>query len=513
MATKYVINRVDGVKIPVVAVDVSLEEITQQDGGTAGVIYEGSVEPVDYQRYTGKVLSELREACQSQGFLYAMLQQMTSDDDGDSRILTKDGGISSKSLYVGYSEVEVQTRGNLTEMLADRDYSFDYPGGRWYYVFHSPGVVDAYPLPCPGNYTEGLSYQRVLCVDNNNKCFIVWANAAVTERTGSPRYYLAGIIVGEGEWEYADDVLTLPEKPEEDDFMARYQPRIQSKGVGLYALSEGMLHSVIDDLWNTTLLEQFNNKMFGDAGDAILSLKYFYGLAPAISEQTTTKRAYMTIGNIYLHDAGAVAAIDREMVEYNYGSIQVPAYYGDHRDYTKSEYNLILPWVGRIQLQPDDVVGNTLTLKYRINLSDGEAVCRLTTNADTGGENLIFTSACTWGYDVPLKATGTQGFAGWAFEAVVNKDLSALSGSNYSTGSLSPNANAMGDLQAKLIIYRKEDLTEGNTAIINGKPCNDVGPLSSHTGYVYVEDVANAGTLPTRRNQEIVELLKGGVYV
>ena len=495
-----------GYSIPVVTTTIPFSS-WNSTGIRNTVIYSGNEVLADFYYAVEPFLSEARAICRMASVASSLVGTIT----GKAYILKSDGTNSEKWIQHTITGTLSDNTNGLVTTRAKGGMSLGKS-----YISSSP-KISMNPFPADNNVAliDGGTFMSgsVLVRDPNNNLFFMWAELWCLSYSGLPAYTRYNITKLSDEWSTSGDID--PIKPKESDFMNRFQPRVHSKGVGVYLFNKAQLNIIIDDLWTTTLWETFQTAIFGNGSECLLGLKYFYGISDDVVSQVSPKNAYVTIGNVALKglDSIKVAASDREFLEHSFGSIKVPAYYGDHRDYTQTTYKMLLPFIGVIDLDPDSIINKTITLKYRINISDGDAICMLTTPADSGGDNTVFLGVCTWGYDIPLKASGTKGYANWAFDVITKHNVSASTGANYSVGSLSPNANAMGDFVPKLFIYRKDDLTEGDMNSMKGRPSNNTSVLSSHSGYVEVAEVTNAGTLPTRRNQEIVDLLKGGVYI
>ena len=60
----------------------------------------------------------------------------------------------------------------------------------------------------------------------------------------------------------------------------------------------------------------------------------------------------------------------------DFGSIQVPAYYGDFRDYEPyTTYEMIIPFCGSVKLNAVEIVGKQLTLKMALDPFTGDCTC------------------------------------------------------------------------------------------------------------------------------------------
>jgi len=302
----------------------------------------------------------------------------------------------------------------------------------------------------------------------------------------------------------------------ETDPMARYNPRIGTSTVGAYKLNKEGVREFLTDLWTTTTIESIRAQFIGDGSNAILGLQWFYGLSDKVT--TTTTQSKINVGNVSFDNIASFPVISSEFVEFDFGALVVPRLHGDYLDYSAVSYRAYLPFVGMIDLDPRDIVGKTLYLKYRINMTDGSAVCQLSSDSsspDTSG--LLFSGSCQWGYDIPIRVDPGRSGVLAALRVVSSMvPVPGLDGGQqpYSSGSLAPNTSVSGDFEAKLIMYKRGEITN-KTALAEavGKPSASTFNVSDATGYLKADVVYNATSLPTRHAGDIVRLLQEGVYI
>lgn len=287
-------------------------------------------------------------------------------------------------------------------------------------------------------------------------------------------------------------------------------------------MTKAKLNSFMQDLWNTDALEKINQKFIGDGSNALLGLRWYYGLATRV--KTTAQLAYVSLGNVGFKNGPKCEVAREEFVEFYCGSVNVPQFYGDYRDLSITTYQVYLPFVGIIDLAPQDLIipgvmwndSRTLYLTYWVNISDGSAVCILSTLPSTpNGQGTIFTTTCSWGYDIPIRVEPVMDALARA-ASVVGSILPLGEGggsTTYSSGELTPNSNVMGDFQAKLIINRKTDLSGPDFPAAMGAPGAEAIAVGDATGYLKASAVFNPGTLAMRRSGEIIDLLREGIYI
>lgn len=299
------------------------------------------------------------------------------------------------------------------------------------------------------------------------------------------------------------------------DTVARFNPRTATSTVGCYIMSKDDIREFLNDLWTTDVIDSIRNAFIGDGSNALLGVRWFYGIKDKLHSAGSAK---ISLGNVVFKDIPSYPVANSEFVEFDCGSVAVPQYYGDFRDWNATTYKAYIPFVGMIDLLAGDVVGKTLYLRYLINISDGSAVAVLsTTPTAPNGAGTIFTATCSWGYDIPVRVDSMLD----AVARITKVSLGSIpilggglgEASAYSTGDLAPNSNIMGDFIPKIVIYRKDDLSGGQFADAEGAPGTNPISVGDASGYLKTSVVYNAGSLAMRRSGEIISMLQEGIYI
>lgn len=331
--------------------------------------------------------------------------------------------------------------------------------------------------------------------------------------------------------------------------LPRFQPRTKTEGISCYVMSKSHVKTFIDTLYTKSIYDQFQTMLYGDGAGNILSLKWFYGVRPHIS---TTRSSKVTLGNLTL-DKVVSPIFEGDFVQVYLGYINVPREYDDYRDYVNVRYQAYIPMVGIIDLDPAEVVGKNLHLLYTVNLTDGSAVVTLAVSnyTDEGKPALpkkgdwydtpqiVFTSSITYGYEIPLHAEairdasllvgqvvsgavtggGAGALAGAPGAAIgaIGGAVSAVMGgggaqSTYSSGSLTPNSNVMGDFTPKLIRTVTKDVS-GDISQATGLPCGKVVKVGDASGYLKAAMVYGTPSTTMQHADEIENMLKEGIRI
>lgn len=324
--------------------------------------------------------------------------------------------------------------------------------------------------------------------------------------------------------------------------MPRFQPRTATDAISCYVMDRQSVKNFVDKLYTKDIYDKIKNMLYGDGAGNILSLKWFYGIRPAIS---TPQKRKITLGNVILDISVPVFAGDFTQVYM--GRVYVGGVYGDYRDYTNMRIQVYVPMVGMVDLDPSMVVGRNLHLIYTVNLTDGSAVVTLSTTAANEvfdkqngwyeTANIVFTTSIAYGYEIPLNVESIRSASLMvgevAAKAIVGGAVGAIAGnvpgavlgaiggaataadgvqSTYSSGSLSPNSNVMGDFKPKLYRTFNEDAS-GNISETVGRPSGKVVKVGDASGYLKAAMVSGTPSTTMQHTDEIVNMLKEGIYI
>lgn len=323
----------------------------------------------------------------------------------------------------------------------------------------------------------------------------------------------------------------------------RYYPRVDTGAIGSYVLNRSELTYFLRDLWTTDFSESFNNAFIGDASNALLGIRWYYGVRRQVPPGNSS---YIRMGNTTFSDVGMVPTVGREFVVYDCGTVAVPWPYkpgttGDYRNWTLVNYSMFIPFVGHVELNSNDVAQGYLNLRYVVNMTDGSAVAQVHNvelfNEGAFEERLVFSTSCSWGYDIPVRVDSQLNavqrsvgifssmipFIGGAIDSV-NSNFTAGS---YTSGSLTPNTGVMDDFTPRLFVTYSVDSTDLSTTGGEVHPSlytAAVGNPSAAPGFLAGKEFVKIRNLissaivennapPPRHYDRIMELLREGVYV
>jgi len=340
----------------------------------------------------------------------------------------------------------------------------------------------------------------------------------------------------------AADFISYPEKIRRIP-MPRFQPRTTTNTVSCYVLNRQEEMKFVERISNKTISDQVKGFLYGDGAGAILSLKWFFGVRPAIP---TTQKRKITLGNYIINDL-SVPVFAGDFVQVYMGSVFVRGPFEDYRNYTDARYQMFIPMLGHVDLDPSRVVGKNVHLIYTVNLTDGSAVVTVATTEVTEElakkdgwyetMNNIFTSSITYGYEIPLNVDSikdvsarvgevtVKAVAGGAAGAIAGNVPGALLGAaagvasatnpvqtTYSSGSLTPNSNVMGDFTPKIYVKFNKG-TAGDLSPAIGYPCGKIVKIGDASGYLKAAVVYGTPSTTMQHADEIENMLKEGIRI
>lgn len=223
------------------------------------------------------------------------------------------------------------------------------------------------------------------------------------------------------------------------------------------------------------------------------------------------------------------------------GSKTVTGYYSDWRDYEPyTEYKLYMPYIGYVSLPSEEIVDNTIYVKYAVDMSNGNANAFVICNS-----RIIYTQQCQIGIQIPLSRSNAyewqrnnmlnfmSGISGigkivaggkTANPALIAKGISDIGSSVYNTmhnhlmisGALAqPNVSRYSPSKCGLYVQRQQFYTLTDYGHMVGYPVNNIDTLNTYHGFTVCESVHLDGFSTAIHDElaEIETLLKSGVIL
>lgn len=289
-----------------------------------------------------------------------------------------------------------------------------------------------------------------------------------------------------------------------------------------YKVTVEQLHALGNFLWEDSFIA--NIKLLNTSPiENIVSCK---AMPINIDGESTT----IGLGNI---DSGVSGLkISSNYLKTTIGSIDVPNIYNNFVDYEYSSVDLYLPLIGTItDLNPREVVGYKITLKYCFDVVSGDCLAMLFNNRG-GGTNCIGVYKGNCGIDIPLTASNRSQIQAGYVSDVIGGTLSVASGHPFgaimagmnaitrqnvtkSSGSIS-GVTAQGlPKQAYLTIVENATQIPSNYAETYGRPCNLTKKLKNLSGFTIVDKNIRLSNINCtyEEKEEIRKLLSDGVIL
>lgn len=167
------------------------------------------------------------------------------------------------------------------------------------------------------------------------------------------------------------------------------------------------------------------------------------------------------------------------------GLIQVPLTYNNVYDYINTDAVIYVPYFGNISLDIKYVIGQTITIKYYVNLFNGITTLNLISSLT---DNVIYQNNKQIGINLPFYRND--------FELVNFTENSSIIEKTYT---------------AFINIIRNNPYISNG---FNGKKVDIYEKLENITnGYVVADDIELDNTIPQEIQTEIKQILSGGVFI
>lgn len=304
-----------------------------------------------------------------------------------------------------------------------------------------------------------------------------------------------------------------------------YVPIDDNTGLGLWAVYNPTLSELNDlgaYLWSSNIIDILQ-KFLQNPMDAIISLHKIF------ATPTTGNKENIILG--YLDSGVQANKVIKQFIEINCGSVTVPEYFSDARDYDVpyTEVECYLPFIGIVRLKTADIIGGKVNIRYSIDTYSGACLCKIYVTK-LGAKQLLYNFSSNCSMQIPLTGSDrtrllSGAVAGAVAGAAVGGPVGAVAGavggawkggtSIERTSGFSANAGCMGVKKPYLIITRKYAYDAGNYNHFYGYPSNNTVTLSSCKGFTRVKSahIENIGRATNNEKAEIETLLKQGVII
>lgn len=291
-----------------------------------------------------------------------------------------------------------------------------------------------------------------------------------------------------------------------------------------YKLSQAQLQSLGNFLWQDSFMN--NIKLLNNSPiENLVSVKALPVSLPVGNEQA------LVLGNV---DTGIKATpVTNTYIKFTMGTKKVPHFENNFSDYNNVTCDVYLPCIGTIaDIDPREVIGQTLTLKYCFDVVTGDVLAELFNNKG-GALNLMGIYKGNIGIDIPLTASNrAQVEAGYisdfisAVGSVATKNvtgvaeagLSAITRQNTTKSSGSVSGCTAQGLPLKPYLHISSPVVPdySDTFVHTyGRPCLLSKKLSKLKGYTQVDKNCDLTGIPcTQKEKEMLRnIISSGFYL
>lgn len=295
----------------------------------------------------------------------------------------------------------------------------------------------------------------------------------------------------------------------------------------VYAPSLSQLNSFGGWLWTSSIVEQIL-RMWQNPLDGIIALMKVYAVP------STGASRNIQVG--YLDSGVSAPVVTSQFVTVDCGSVTISETKRNATDYSPYvSLHLYLPFIGIVELDVDEFMEGTISVKYSIDVYTGTCLAEVkcTRSADMPNATILYTFSGNASQQLPLTSANFAGaisslvsavggglmiasgggVAGIAGAAAIGHSLTHEMVHVGHSGSLSSNAGIMASRKPYLIISRRHAYDANNYAAEYGYPANKAVYLGNCRGYTRIK----AGHLKSKANEnekeEIMDLLKKGVIL
>lgn len=331
-------------------------------------------------------------------------------------------------------------------------------------------------------------------------------------------------ITPDPSWDDAGDVISVPAVPAFS--------LITNNILHAWAPSVSDLNSIGAYLWSNfdiTDPTKTLSKVFQSPLESILTL---HALPFAVSSGSAIR---LTLAGF---DTGVdLPPLTAQFIDVPCGSITIEPYWDNYLDYNPyTKLTLCLPFAGQVTLDPDEVMGKTLSVTYRVDCLTGSFVCFVYID----GDKVLGQYAGNCALSIPISAAdygrfnaailGVAASAASAFGSVASGGsalgaLADVAGSAVQeiqdakvrvahSGGLTGAPGFMGIQKPYLIIHRARQSVPEGYGGFKGYPLNVTKTLGECSGFTSVREIHLDGIPLTEPElAELRGILEGGIII
>lgn len=292
----------------------------------------------------------------------------------------------------------------------------------------------------------------------------------------------------------------------------------------IYNPTQAQVDTMGKFFWSTSFLEIIK-RFFTNPLDAIISLHLVY-FTPHHTNQGQMILGYCEVEGT---DMDKVNLVDEQFAEVDCGTVTIPKFYDDVRDWSPyTDIQIYLPFIGIQSLDCNEVMGKMIGVKYYVDVITGLCMCVISVY-EGASRKILYTFSGDCHVSIPLTSSNLanmlSGFAsglvsgatkGGAIGGAIGAVTGAVQqGLSYPrSNGFSGNTGAMGTKTPYVIIKRKEKYDANEYNKLYGYPSNNTVSLGVLSGYTRCKDVHFESAKATDKEKAQMEtLLKNGVIL
>lgn len=335
--------------------------------------------------------------------------------------------------------------------------------------------------------------------------------------------------------DYAAASITQPGAPNESVASA-----IGTGFINAYQITKANLQTLGECLWGTTL-EGFLSGLFVNPLDFIVSLCVF-PCSPEVGASTPVKLGRWECSldpnkGLLFESSGQLLTSEFKVVPF--GSIDIPENWGNFLDYSQTEIELYLPFIGTVEIDTSECMGGSIDVQYTIDFFTGMCVANVLCSRPNyrlpNGKALSYVHAqhsyqgnCA--IQIPLSRADYGAMIGSLINSCTQAITNPVSGmanlaGDLMNGNLRPNISSKGNIVANSgycsVLYPYVRITRPITAEpesfqeVMGYPSYINTTLGQCEDLCICEDIDLRGITGATEQElnKIRQLCKDGVYV
>lgn len=296
--------------------------------------------------------------------------------------------------------------------------------------------------------------------------------------------------------------------------------------VDLYVPSVTDLQALSAYLWAGAFDINNFRKIVADPMDTIIGLS----ILPVTDTEIGVTSSTLAVGNI--STGISMPRANRQYVVIDCGSVNILPKWGAYLDFAPyTKLQLFLPYIGYVDISPDDVMNGTIGVRYTVDILSGTVLAQVKCKdhvlyelsgaascscpITAGQYQNIALGALRLAGAISSMATGNAGGVVGGINEAANAAIATFKPNVQRSGSMGGSSGLMGHQIPYLILTVPRMCTPGQQNVMIGYPSFITKSLGDLTGFCTVHQIHIKGIQGASEADldEIESLLRGGVYL